>query len=107
MKTNGQISFSTSYGDRTIAPFWADVDTRNGGNLSYRQTTDTELLHRATDEVRAYFPEFMKFRASWIFIATWDHVAFYGCSEEGCNKVCVYIRILFLQNTYTWTLNSF
>ena len=87
MKTNGAISF----GARTIAPFSADVDTRKGGNVSYRGTTDKELLHRATDEVKAYFPEFMKFRASWIFIATWNHVAFYNCFEEGCSKVmCLY-----------------
>nr|XP_022323670.1 uncharacterized protein LOC111124774 isoform X2 [Crassostrea virginica] len=104
VKTNGQISFSTSYGDRTIAPFSADVDTTNGGNVSYRQTTDKELLHRATDEVRAYFPEFMKFRASWIFIATWDHVAFYRCFEEGCNKTNTFQAVLITNGQHSFTI---
>ena len=103
MNTNGVISFlqtvSTYTPDpfpiandaRMIAPFWADINTLRGGTVWYRETTDIKLLDRATDEVRAYFPKFLKFRASWLFVATWDHVAFFGCSNEGCSKVtCLY-----------------
>ena len=113
MNTNGVISFiqtvSTYTPDpfplandaRMIAPFWADIDTTRGGTVWYRETTDKQLLDRATDEVRAYFPKFMKFRASWIFIATWDHVAFYGCSEDGCSKVmCLYQNIVSVKYQY-------
>lgn len=99
MSTNGVISFlqgvSTFTPDpfpiandaRMIAAFWADIDTRNGGTVWYRETTDAVLLDRATKEVTNNYPNFFRFKASWVFIATWDRVAFYGCSDEGCSKV--------------------
>ena len=113
MNTNGVISFLQTVSTytpnpfplandaRMIAPFWADIDTRKGGTVWYRESTNKQLLDRATDEVRAYFPKFMKFRASWIFIATWDHVTFYGCSEDGCSKVmCLYQNIVSVKYQY-------
>ena len=72
---------------RIIAPFWADVNTNNGGTISYRQTTDSVLLQRATDDVRRAFLDHTEFRATWIFTATWDRVAFYGASASGKSKV--------------------
>lgn len=99
MNTNGVISFlqgvSTFTPDpfpiandaRMIAPFWADIDTTRGGTVWYRETTDAVLLDRATDEVRNNYPNFFRFKASWVFIATWDRVAFYGCAGGGCFKV--------------------
>ena len=53
MNTNGVISFSVPVSQFTpdrfplrdkrgrIAPFWGDVDTRNGGVVFYRESTDT------------------------------------------------------------------
>lgn len=99
MNTNGVISFLRPVGTytpnpfpiandaRMIAPFWADIDTTRGGTVWYRETTNDTMLDRATHEVRAYFPDFFRFRASWVFIATWDRVAFFGCSGGGCSKV--------------------
>ncbi|XP_046850281.1 sushi domain-containing protein 2-like [Xenia sp. Carnegie-2017] len=58
-----------------IAPYWADVDIRNGGEIFYRQSTNFELLQRATNDVRRFFPnQFPSFQASWIFTATWLNV---------------------------------
>ncbi|XP_069105864.1 protein mesh-like [Argopecten irradians] len=71
-------SFPLSNSRRIIAPFWADVDIRNGGTVWYRETTDSSILQRATDEVRLYYPSQTSFRADWVFVATWDNVAFYG-----------------------------
>ena len=71
-----------------IAPFWSDVDTLKGGTVWYRETTKIDLLERATVEIKTYFPNFFRFKASWIFIATWENVKFYGCSE-GCSKVVI------------------
>lgn len=77
MNTNGVISFLRPVGTytpnpfpiandaRMIAPFWADIDTTRGGTVWYRETTNDTMLDRATDEVRAYFPDFFRFRASW------------------------------------------
>ncbi|RMX59978.1 hypothetical protein pdam_00001136 [Pocillopora damicornis] len=36
---------------RLVAPFWADVNTRNGGEVFYRETTDPNQLQQATDDV--------------------------------------------------------
>ena len=92
MNTNGVVSFLVEVsqftpvpfplGDerRLISPFWGDVDTRNGGVVSYRETTDTVILQRATADVRRAFVVHQKFTASWVFIATWDRVAFYGAT---------------------------
>ena len=39
-----------------VAPYWADFDTRGTGQIYYRQTTDSALLSRATNEIRMVFP---------------------------------------------------
>ena len=80
-------AFPLSDQRRIIAPFWADVNTRNGGTISYRQTTDPVLLQRATDDVRRAFLDHQRFLATWIFIATWERVAFHGASASGKSKV--------------------
>ena len=40
-----------------------------------------------SQEIRRVFPEQYKFQASWLFIATWDNVAFYGANIVGVAKV--------------------
>ncbi|XP_033727091.1 protein mesh-like isoform X2 [Pecten maximus] len=75
-------SFPLSNSRRLIAPFWADVDIRKGGTVWYRETTNTSILQRATDEVRLFYPSQSSFVAAWVFIATWDDVAFYGSSPD-------------------------
>jgi len=79
--------FPLADGRRLVSPFWGDVDTRNGGVVSYRESTDTALLQRATADVRRAFLDHEKFTATWIFIATWDSVAFFGASEAAKSKV--------------------
>ena len=93
VNTNGVISFLVQVsqytpdpfplGDsrRLVAPFWADVDTRNGGQVFYRETTDSQLLKRATNDVTATFVDHRKFKATWLFVATWHEVAFYGAGN--------------------------
>ena len=99
MNTNGVVSFLVAVsqftpdpfplGDqrRLISPFWGDVDTRKGGTVSYRESTDTLLLQRATADIRRAFVIHQKFTATWIFIVTWDRVAFYGASGGMQSKV--------------------
>ena len=79
--------FPLGDGRRLISPFWGDVDTRNGGSVSYRESTDTLLLQKATGDVQRAFIDQHKFTATWIFIATWDRVAFYGASSSQRRKV--------------------
>ena len=99
MNTNGVISFlgavsqytpapfSLRDNRRLITPFWDDMDTRNGGTALYRESIDPVLLDRATKDVRRAFLNHQRFSASWIFIATWDRVAFFGAEGDFRNKV--------------------
>ena len=99
VNTNGVISFLVAVGQytpapfplgdnrRLISPFWGDVDTRNGGTVLYRESIDPVLLDRATKDVRRAFLNHQRFSASWIFIATWDRVAFFGADGDFKNKV--------------------
>eukprot|EP00105_Crassostrea_gigas_P039526 XP_019923674.1 PREDICTED: uncharacterized protein K03H1.5 [Crassostrea gigas] len=71
-----------------ISPFWADADTTplyGNGTVWYRITTNETIKQRATSDVNTYFPRFKDFQASWILIATWQNVHYYGCrSRSGC-----------------------
>ena len=59
--------------------------------MSYRESTDTALLQRATKDIRRAFVRHQKFTATWIFIATWDRVAFFGARRLLKNKVWIKI----------------
>lgn len=103
-----------------IVPFWADVDTRKGGTVHYRETTTRSILLKASDEIRRGFPSFNNINLGWSFIITWDNVAFYGAVEEpdcrGTDKRNTFQTILttdgsksfaiFLYNTITWTTGT-
>ncbi|XP_048752938.2 protein mesh-like [Ostrea edulis] len=117
VNTNGVISFLKTVstftpdpfpldGDRRlVAIFWADVDTNNGGTVWYRESTNQTILNRATEEVRTYFPQFFRFQATWVFIATWDNVAFYGCSP--CTKRNTFQEILITNGQHSFTVFNY
>ncbi|XP_071123955.1 protein mesh-like [Mytilus edulis] len=128
VNTNGVISFlgtMTTYTPspfplaskrRLIAPYWADINTRNGGIVWYRETTNITLLQKASDEIKAIFADHYNFRAAWMFIATWDNVAFFGANYIGKQKRCTFQSVLvtngrhsftiFLYNKIEWTTGS-
>ena len=113
VNTNGVISFLVQVSQytpdtfpldgnrRLVAPFWADVDTRNGGDVFYRETTDPSLLQQATDHVTATYVDQQNFRATWLFIATWNEVAFYGASDINSFKVRTVDLYFHFENIYT------
>ncbi|XP_030834998.1 sushi domain-containing protein 2-like [Strongylocentrotus purpuratus] len=77
--------FPLALGRRLLTPFWADVDTTNGGTLSYRQVlrfaqNDATFLE-ADGVIRAKFVDMRDFVSSWMYIATWDKVAFFLASD--------------------------
>ena len=94
--TNGVISFLQAVHQytpdafpldgnrRLIAPFWADVDTRRGGMNTYREllrgTPENEDIFQRADAIihDAFLGYEDNFLATWMFIATWDKVAFFG-----------------------------
>ncbi|XP_065894677.1 sushi, nidogen and EGF-like domain-containing protein 1 [Dysidea avara] len=94
---NGVISFGSSFDDentplplplsgddRIIAPYWADVDTRDTGHIYYRQTTKPNLLARASSEISALFPNV---DIMHLLIVTWDSVGYYVRNTDKQN-VC-------------------
>ncbi|XP_078360269.1 sushi domain-containing protein 2-like isoform X2 [Oculina patagonica] len=101
---------------RLVAPFWADVDTGNGGDVFYRETTDPNLLQQATDDVKAAYVDQRKFKATWLLIATWYEVAFYGASGGYTNRRNTFQAVLitngrhsfviFNYNKITWTTGT-
>ena len=64
-------------GGSIIAPYWADVDTRGAGRIYYRQTSDPNLLSRATNEIRQRFPISQNITVTNLLIATWSNVGYY------------------------------
>jgi hypothetical protein len=94
VNTNGVISFLRQVSQytpdpfplgsdrRLIAPFWADVDTRKGGVVYYRETQDLAIRIRVSNEIRKYFVRQRKFSAKWVIIVTWLNVARYGGSSS-------------------------
>lgn len=94
MNNNGIISFLKEVSQFTpvafpiakdrcvVAAFWADVDNRRAGDVYYREAADPAVLRRATEDVRRYFPELPDFSATWVFIATWYRVTFFGGSSS-------------------------
>ncbi|KAG7492169.1 hypothetical protein MATL_G00012210 [Megalops atlanticus] len=88
VNNNGDLTFNSAFYSYSpyqfpayvqrdiIAVFWTDLDNRENGNVSYRQVTSGSLLQRATQDINQYFPS-LHFTASWVFIATWDRVAYF------------------------------
>uniref|UniRef100_A0AAY4ES26 Sushi, nidogen and EGF-like domain-containing protein 1 n=1 Tax=Denticeps clupeoides TaxID=299321 RepID=A0AAY4ES26_9TELE len=75
------VAFPIAGDRRVVAPFWADVDNRRAGKVFYRESKDPAILKQATDDIRRYFPEFPEFIPSWVLIATWHEVTFFGGSS--------------------------
>ncbi|VDI43851.1 Hypothetical predicted protein [Mytilus galloprovincialis] len=125
VNTNGAISFDETLSTFTpsafplsgnkkiVSPYWCDIDTRKGGVVWYYETNDRDVLFKATDDIQKTFPEQKNFRAAWVFVATWDNVAFYKASSIGQRKrntfQCILITngrhsfAIFLYNKIQWT----
>lgn len=107
INNNGVISFNVQVSQFTpeafplsdsrsfIAPLWADVHNGIRGDVYYRETTEPEILERATQDIRRYFKKMPAFTATWAFITTWHQVTFYGGSQttpvksKSPNKTCL------------------
>uniref|UniRef100_A0A8C5MIE4 NIDO domain-containing protein n=1 Tax=Leptobrachium leishanense TaxID=445787 RepID=A0A8C5MIE4_9ANUR len=112
---NGLLSFTQSSNQYTpslsslpagypfIAPFWADVDTRLEGDVYYRESTDSQLLARATTDVRSCF-NYRGFTARWLFVATWSRVTYYGSQS---NKVNTFQVVLVTDRSKTFVLFNY
>uniref|UniRef100_A0A914E0N5 NIDO domain-containing protein n=1 Tax=Acrobeloides nanus TaxID=290746 RepID=A0A914E0N5_9BILA len=89
VNVNGAITFPTSVSTFTpscsslngtysiAALFWADVDITMSGHIYYRQSTESELLSKANNEITNAFPYLTNIDINWLFIATWHNVTYY------------------------------
>lgn len=109
MNNNGVISFNSLVSQFTpeafpladgrafVAPFWADVHNGIRGEIYYRESTNPELLGRASKDIRKYFKDMASFSASWVFIVTWEEVTFYGGSSttpvRATTLVCMVVAV--------------
>ena len=103
VNTDGALSFTkrSKYTDdefpvtnmKLIAPFWADVDTRGIGNVTYRVTTNAELLWRANGDIGRTFLD-RTFLSSYLLITTWDHVGYYDAQSKKVKHVHPHVPIV-------------
>ncbi|MEP0547430.1 MAG: nidogen-like domain-containing protein [Rhodothermales bacterium] len=94
LNNNGNVTFDTCFGGFTpsgfplaglvmVAPFWGDVDTRNGGEVAYKQTTlDGQTVFVAHWENVSYFAPTNDLRN------TFQVVIADGPTLPGGNNVC-------------------
>ncbi|XP_016119581.1 sushi, nidogen and EGF-like domain-containing protein 1 [Sinocyclocheilus grahami] len=63
-----------------IAGLWTNLDNRLKGVVSYRQYTSGNVLTRASQDINTHFPN-LNFNASWVFVATWNKVAYFNLTN--------------------------
>ena len=79
-------------GSKFIAAYWGDVDLRGIGEVYYRQTTNSSLLARATNEIQTAFPNHLNVNVTNLFIATWDTVGYYPSRTDRVRLNSVHIE---------------
>jgi hypothetical protein len=89
-----------------IAPFWADVDTSNGGVIYYRETQDIGIRTRASEEIEKYFVRQSRFSAKWVMVVTWLDVAGYGGNSNASLTVRYRINSLLIFLGYLDTVTE-
>uniref|UniRef100_A0A8C2DIR5 Si:ch73-329n5.1 n=1 Tax=Cyprinus carpio TaxID=7962 RepID=A0A8C2DIR5_CYPCA len=73
-------SFPANRNQDIIAGLWTDLDNRVKGVVSYNQYTSGNVLTNATRDINTYFPK-LNFNASWVFVATWNKVAYFNLTS--------------------------
>ncbi|XP_072171933.1 uncharacterized protein [Diadema setosum] len=99
VNTNGLISFGEAITTYTpvqfhqgidqsyIAPFWSDVNTNIAGTVSYRQKTRTsreDPIFQEADRIVCKTLQ-LHFDSTWLLIATWHEVAYFGATGPARN----------------------
>uniref|UniRef100_A0A2K5E2F1 Sushi, nidogen and EGF-like domain-containing protein 1 n=1 Tax=Aotus nancymaae TaxID=37293 RepID=A0A2K5E2F1_AOTNA len=99
------VAFPIAKDRCVVAAFWADVDNRRAGDVYYREATDPAMLRRATEDVRRYFPELPDFSATWVFVATWYRVTFFGGSSS--SPVNTFQTVLITDGKLSFTIFNY
>ena len=93
ISTNVIISPLPSSSEYLVAPFWADVDIRNGvGDISYQvYSIGSPLLDTVNTIISD--EENINFIGHWMLVAEWDGVREYKGSPNQVNITCHEINI--------------
>ena len=87
-----------------VAPYQADVDTTKSGQVFYRQTTDPNLLQRATREIKASFLIPQNATVQSLVIVTWFRVGYRTFRDTTANKVSdilyTYVLVQYLDSDF-------
>ena len=100
VSTNGALSFGEKLqgysgehlslvNTTLVAPFWADVDTRESGEVFYRQTNESSCITNVATMLRAVFEDAVGFTPFTVFIATWNNVGYYNRNRNQVSKIIV------------------
>ncbi|XP_050980084.1 uncharacterized protein LOC127173982 [Labeo rohita] len=73
-------SFPAKRSQDIIAGLWTNLDNRVKGVVSYNQYTSGNVLTRATQHINTHYPN-LNFNASWVFVATWNKVAYFSLTS--------------------------
>ncbi|XP_068098424.1 uncharacterized protein [Hyperolius riggenbachi] len=92
-----------SLGNPFLAVFWADINNQVAGDIYYRQSTDPDLLHQVSSDIRTHFHK-EDFTAQWAFVATWHRVAYYGSKT---NKVNTFQAVVSTDGNQTFLLYNY
>uniref|UniRef100_A0A7N6FAI2 Uncharacterized protein n=1 Tax=Anabas testudineus TaxID=64144 RepID=A0A7N6FAI2_ANATE len=85
-----------------IAPFSADLDNRQNGQIYYDQFTDGSVVQRAAQDINTYFPT-LNIDVNYVFVATWYQVAY--SSTSGTQTT--FQAVLISANKYSFVLMNY
>ena len=90
-------------GEAIVAPFLSELQGQHKSGITlFRQTTENDILQRATNDIKASFPEHPGFLATWVFIATWYHIP--SCCDCGSDPTQV-LELLLVEQM--WEIITF
>ena len=91
-----------------ITPYWADLDLKYGGNVFYRQTTDTIIIEKASVQIKNSFHSFNNAQFNWAFIITWSNISFFGLSEcPNANKRDTFQLVLVSDGSHSFAIFNY
>lgn len=128
VNTNGILTFVNDFPEflnipfpieyPAISPFYSNVDiSQDDGysKISYYQSTDSNLLKRASSNIRSSFKNAQNFQANAILVVTWNNVPKWRgqnqerSSEKNTFQVAIisneedsYVEFLYPQNGIQW-----
>jgi len=73
-----------------MAPYWADIDTTERGEVYIKETTDHLLLQRANDIIQSATTAsrgLSRYSPQWVLIATWYNVGHFKTIHD---EVCLF-----------------